>query len=345
LGGESDRLFREALEQGAARKIADHPGPYVRRIEAAQHTAGQWGNRTYPAFRQWVTDIEPAGLLDACAEVLADTFDGYRDLLGHALKKLDKGLTPSNAQRHDLLFVASGLWRTPLLDGDTLRAAVHTWLLEWPVCPPPATDDRRSPAGFGSAFETLHRVGLSPAAPGKRLPDATVLEAWATLFRHQLLDEGWLGRYVGLSRPQAKDMARWAAFFAVTHLRLWAARLPWELSLWDRGPRPSVLEEYAERVGEALCVQFPKGLALAEREPHLDGPVRLRALGLAGTLHHVCVGRFNEDYYRNPGASAWLKQQRALNVGETAESLQERWLGGKLSLRPLAQRLLSVMGA
>jgi len=222
---------------------------------------------------------------------------------------------------------------------------VHTWLSEWPVCPPPAADDRPSAAGFGSAFETLHRVGLSPALPGTRLPDAAVLEAWAALFRHQLLDEGWLRRYVGLSRPQAKDMARWAAFFAVTHLRLTAARLPWELSLWDTGPRPSVFEDYAERMGQALCVQFPKGLALAERAPHLDGTVRLRALCLAGTLHQVCLGRFNEDYFRNPGASAWLKQQAALHVGETAESLQERWLGGKLSFRPLAQRLVSVMGA
>ncbi len=377
------RERRMALERGTFATLWENQAPYGRRLEAAVGAARALGFPSYLALRDRITGYEARKLLEPCEAVLAQTQDAYRDLLGYALKKVDPALKPgASSSWHDLAHAVTAPWMQGHFAPGDLVPSVSRWLTDIGFTPNAegkiqldveersaksgrtfaavlkVPDDVRlvlHPNGGLDAFsDLLHEYGraqhfahVSRNAPveERRLGDASVPEAYASLFDHLLLDEAWHRRYLRAPATSAKEAARLAAFASLRRLRHSCARLAYELSLYERGVTAAVAEEYEERMSAALMVSVPKGNFLRDVEPQLHATRALRAWALEVRLHGLLQQRFNEDFWRNPAAGSWLKNLFSRGQRDDAEALAKELTGQPLALADAGARLVRVMGA
>ncbi|MBI3181747.1 MAG: peptidase M3 [Myxococcales bacterium] len=385
LPREAERERRGMLEQGIGELLWENQTPYARRREAAVQTAEALGYSSYLALRDAVTGFSAEALAQECEKVLLETEDAYRDVLGYVLRKVDPGVRPvpaGNARRHDLQRAATAPWMAQHFRREDLLPSVTRCLGEMGL-PPNAegrilldTEERpgktsrafvadlkvpddirlvvRPGGGLDDYFSLLHEFGhaqqlahVSPHAPveERRLGDLSVTEGFAYLFDHLLLDPAWHRRYLHLSTANAKEAARISAFNNLWLLRRYAAKLPYELELYARGPERPLAEEYEERMARALSVKVHRGFYLYDVDPQLYATRYLRAWAFEARLYEVLVDRYNEDFWRNPAAGSWLKDLFARGQRDDAGALAGQLGGRPLSLSEAGRRLVQVMGS
>lgn len=380
---EPSRQKRDLLEQAISGFLFENQRPYAVRRESALHTARALGASSYVGLQSQLSGIDYPGLVGQCEEVLRRTEDAYRDVLGYVLRKLDPELKPrpnGTARRHDLLRAAVAPWLLEHFRREELLPTAMRCVEELGFHPNANgriqldTDDRpgKSPRAFvadvhvpddirlvvrpgqglDDYFSLLHEYGhalhlahtsrsLSPE--DRRLGDASVTESFAFLFDHFLIDERWHRRFLRLSQTQARDAARVAAFNNLVLLRRYCARLPYELSLYERGPVRELAEEYEERQTAALFVAVPKGMFLYDVDAQLYSARYLRAWALEATWHRVLRERFDEDFWRNPATGRWLVTLFDRGQQDGAEALSREFSGAPLDLRHAGERLVAVL--
>ncbi|HLK99028.1 MAG TPA: peptidase M3 [Myxococcaceae bacterium] len=380
---ETNRARRALLERAVGNFLWNERGRYGARREAALRTAERLRAKDYPALREDVTGIALAKLAEAAEETLRSTEDAYRDVLGYVLRKLEptlRSLPGGEARRHDLQAGLQAPWLYGLFRREDLMPAVLRWLGDWNL-PPTAgghirIDDEARPgksrrpfvaavrvpqeirlvihpeSGMNALGDLLHELGhaqhlahVSDTAPLelRRLGDASVNEAFACLTERLLLSPSWLMRYLRLPTASAGDAARMAAFQALTVLRRHCAKLPYELSLFTRGPSEERAEEYAAGQRRALFVEPHPGFFLFDVDPQLYSAHYLRAWALETRLTARLMERFNEDFWRNPSASAWLKGLFVRGGTDDAQALALEISGAELSLPEAGARLVAIL--
>ena len=380
---ESARGRRTVLERAVGNFLWDHRGPYGDRREAALHAVERLGAKDYPSLREDVTGIAYGKLAEAAAETLRRTEDAYRDVLAYVLKKVDPLLRPlpgGDARRHDLQAALQARWMDPFFRREDAFPAVVRWLLEWGLTPHAdgriRLDDEPRPGKASRPFVATVRVPgevrlvLQPR-PGldglagllhemghaqhrahvsetlsvelRRLGDASVTEAYAAVFERLLLSSSWLKRYLELPTLAARDTVRLAAFQALTVLRRHCAKLSYELSLSTRGPSADRADEYADGQRAALFVEPHPGFFLHDMDPQLYVAHYLRAWALETRLTARLTERFNDDYWRNPAAAAWLKGLFARGGTDDAEGLATEVSGTPLALPEAGERLVAIL--
>jgi hypothetical protein len=380
---EPHRGRRALLERAAGNFLWGERGRYGARREAALRTAERLGAKDYPTLHESVSGIPLGKLAEAAEETLRLTEDAYRDVLGYVLRKVEPTLRPlpsGDARRHDLQAALRMPWMDAFFRREDVMPSVTRWLNEWNL--PPAAggririDDEPRPGkarrpfvaavrvpdevrlvihpegGMDALGGLLHECGhaqhlahISSTAPMelRRLGDASVSEAWATLTERLLLSRGWLQRYLRLPSSAATDAVRLAAFQALTVLRRHCAKLPYELSLFTRGPSEERAEEYAAGQRRALFVEPHHGFFLFDVDPQLYSARYLRAWALETRLTALLMERFNEDYWRNPSASTWLKGLFSRGGTDDAEALSTELSGTGLSLPEAGRRLVAIL--
>ncbi|WP_164007434.1 peptidase M3 [Pyxidicoccus trucidator] len=383
LPRESARGRRTLLERAVGNFLWDHRGPYGDRREAMLHTVARLGAKDYPTLREEVTGIAFGKLAEAAAETLRRTEDAYRDVLGYVLKKVEPTLRPlpgGEARRHDLQAALQAPWMDAFFRREDAFPAVVRWLGEWHLTPNAEgrirIDDEARPGkaprpfvatvrvpeevrlviqprgGMDSLGSLLHEMGhaqhrahVSENLPMelRRLGDASVTEAYAALFERLLLSPGWLKRYLDLPTLAARDAARLGAFQALAVLRRHCAKLSYELSLSLRGPSAERAEEYADGQRRALFVEPHPGFFLHDVDPQLYTAHYLRAWALETRLTARLTERFNEDFWRNPSAAAWLKGLFARGGTDDAEGLATEVSGTPLALPEAGERLVAIL--
>jgi hypothetical protein len=179
----------------------------------------------------------------------------------------------------------------------------------------------------------------------RRLGDASVTEGFASLFERLAADAGWLKRYLRMPTPAATDGARLAAFAGLTVLRRHCAKLAHERTLCLRGASEERAEEYAEGQRRALHVEPHAGFFLYDVDPQLYSARYLRGWALEAQLKRQLTQRFNEDFWRNPAAGAWLRSLFTRGGSLTAEALASELSGQPLSLPEAGARLVAVLNA
>jgi len=179
----------------------------------------------------------------------------------------------------------------------------------------------------------------------RRLGDASVTEGVASLFERLAADAGWLRRYLRMPTPAATDGARMAAFAGLAVLRRHCAKLAYERTLSLRGASEERAEEYAEGQRRALHVEPHAGFFLYDVDPQLYSARYLRGWALEARLARHLTEHFNEDFWRNPEAGAWLKRLFARGGGPDAEALAGELGGQPLSLPEAGARLVAVLNA
>ncbi|MHB8878456.1 MAG: gluzincin family metallopeptidase [Myxococcaceae bacterium] len=376
------RERRGKLEHGLGELLWENQGPYARRCEAAAKTANALGYPSYLALRDAVTRTSSAELAKSCEAVLARTEDAYRDMLSYVLKKIDPALKPGAARRHDLQRAAVVPWMAEHFRREDALPAITRCLLDMGFTPNAEgrilldAEDRpgktarafvadlkvpddvrlvvRPGGGLDDYFALLHEYGhaqqlahVARTAPVevRRLGDLSVTEGYASLFDHLLLDEAWHRRYLKLSQPVAREAARIAAFNNLWLLRRYAAKLAYEISLYEHGPVRAMAEEYEERLGRATFVGLHRGFFLFDVDAQLQSTRYLRAWAFEARLHAWMCERYNEDYWRNPAAGSYLKELFSRGQRDDAETLAKQLGGEKLSLADAGERLVRVMAA
>ncbi|MFP2930968.1 peptidase M3 [Pyxidicoccus sp. 3LG] len=383
LPRESARGRRTLLERAVGNFLWENRGRYGDRREAALHTAERLGVKDYPSLREDVTGIAFGKLVESATETLRRTEDAYRDVLAYVLKKVDPLLRPlpfGEARRHDLQAALQAPWMDGFFRREDAFPAVVRWLGEWGLTPHAEgrirIDDTARPGkasrpfvatvrvpgevhlvlqprggldGLGSLLHEMghaqHRAHVSETLPMelRRLGDASVTEAYAAVFERLLLSPGWLKRYMELPTLPAKDAVRLAAFQALAVLRRYCAKLPYELSLTTRGPSAERAEEYADGQRHALFVESHPGFFLHDVDPQLYVAHYLQAWALETRLTARLTERFNEDYWRNPAAAAWLKGLFARGGTDDAEGLATEVSGTPLALPEAGERLVAIL--
>jgi hypothetical protein len=383
LPHEPERGRRTLLERAAGDFLWSHRSRYGARIEAAFRAAERLGAPSYPALRQDVSGIAQEPLVQAAEETLRRTEDAYRDVLGYVLKKVDPTLHPlpsGGARRHDLQAATRAPWMDGFFRREDAQPALVRWLMEWGFHPTASgrirLDDAERPGKAARPFvaavrvpeevrlvvrrrggldalgsllheygHALHLAHVSDQLPLelRRLGDASVTEAFATLFERLLTDEAWLMRYPRLPSASARDAARLAAFQGLTVLRRHCAKLAYELSLYTGGPSSERAEAYVEAQRHALFVEPRRGFFLFDVDPQLHVTRYLRSWALETRLTTRLRERFNEDFWRNPAARQWLQGLFARGGTDDAEALAQELSGTALSLHEAGARLVSLL--
>lgn len=383
LPHETSRGRRALLERAVGNFLWSERGRYGARREAMLRTAERLGAKDYPRLREDVSGIALDKLVEAAEETLRRTEDAYRDVLGYVLRKVEPTLRPlpgGEARRHDLQAALQAPWMDVFFRREDLMPAVTRWLHEWNL-PPTANgririDDEPRPGkarrpfvaavrvpnearlvihlggGMDALAGLLHEYGhaqhlahVSDTAPVelRRLGDASVTEAYAALTERLLLSPLWLQRYLRLPSATAGDATRLAAFQALAVLRRHCAKLPYELALSMRGASEERAEEYAAGQRRALFVEPHPGFFLFDVDPQLYSARYLRAWALETRLTARLMERFNEDFWRNPSASTWLKGLFSRGGTDDAEALSTEVSGTGLSLPEAGARLVAIL--
>ena len=246
LPHEPNRARRALLESATGGFLWDNRGRYGARREASFRLTERLRAPSYLALREDVSGIELNKLAEAAAETLRLAEDAYRDVLGYVLK-VEPTLRPlpsGNARRHDLQAATQVPWMSGLFRREDLLPTVIRWLGEWgfhpaaegrlrlddeaprqglaPSAPRCACPEVRlvlqRRAGLDALGSLLHEYGhalhhahVSEQLPLelRRLEDASVTEAFATLFERLLTDEEWLKRARACPRPPRATPPAW----------------------------------------------------------------------------------------------------------------------------------------
>lgn len=198
------------------------------------------------------------------------------------------------------------------------------------------------------AYGEALRLGALPSEAGlteRRLYDARVPAAYGALFALALGQAGWHRRYRGASKPQAREAARLLAFFELFNLRRVAAEALYHLNLESRGPGPVLADDYAGRLESVLYVRAPKGHFLERARLGLSLGDALRSRALGAGLATMLERRFDEDFFRNPAASSWLKASFRSLEREDAARLDQQLGPAPATLTHAGARTVRVLGA
>jgi len=142
------------------------------------------------------------------------------------------------------------------------------------------------------------------------------------LFGALLLHPPFLVQALGMSQNEAQQTRQAMACSVLVAWRLAAARLQIRHPAL-RGENESLFEKAHEVFSEALTREVPAALTLACPQLHESDPWRFAAFGESARRFNQMVGQYDEDWFRNPHASAGLCEQ--LLISDPSLVPPERW--------------------
>lgn len=187
----------------------------------------------------------------------------------------------------------------------------------------------------------LGHVEADQAFEHRWLGDPAIPAMCAAMFASLLYDEGWLMRYAGLSRNEARRLMQVTALAALHDLRRACAAHVHYTETIDAEPAAGALRDlYVEIVGNALGIP-PHGVdALLDVPSFVTPGAGLRGLQAASVLVSELVERFDVDWYRNPRTGRWLVQAVLEPArGDSAADVLKAATGHSLSFGPCIRRL------
>jgi hypothetical protein len=152
----------------------------------------------------------------------------------------------------------------------------------------------------------IHHASVDGRRPFEHryLGDTSVTEGYAMLFDHLLLNPVWARRVLGLSKEKADGLVKTSAAVALLITRRNTAKLLHEVA-YHRGA-PEAPELYGELLRRASGVRPLIPGHVAEVDPELYSARYVRAWMFEGLAHRELRERFDEDWFINPKAGAYL---------------------------------------
>jgi hypothetical protein len=191
-------------------------------------------------------------------------------------------------------------------------------------------------SAFGAAFL---RAGPPPDAPPEDLwfSDRGLDHACEGLFALLLVDPRWTKRCAGADLP--RDDERTLAVARLFEARICAARALASRGAHVEGSLTRAAETSRDLLQRACRVAVPAALALRDLDPWLESFAVLRGWAYAASTWQHLRERYDEDFWRNPRATAAIQGFFGRGGRPT---LRELWseIGALPSLAPLATLLL-----
>ena len=170
------------------------------------------------------------------------------------------------------------------------------------------------------------------------LGDNSVTEGYAFLMQGLGSDPTWLGDVVGLDEPE--PVLSFARASRIVFLRRYCAKLGYELELHADGRTPEQhAAGYAERLGGAVRVDWPRATWLSDVDPFFYAARYLRAWAFETHLRGVLRERFGPRWYAEPEAGVLLRSFWSRGQASDADELLTELTGERLDLGVLAADL------
>jgi hypothetical protein len=373
LANEPDRGRRERLEEARAELAEERLNPhYIRIAEARREAAAALGAESYRQLYERF-GFPLADLAGQCEEFLAETEDLYVRSLDRLLRSRI-GLGLDEAKRWDLprMFRASE-WDAgfpaqamlPALEatldglGIDLRAQENVELDLEPrpkktpraFCAPIEVPGRVvlviQPMGgpddwhalFHEAGHTEHFAHTSAELPmeARRLGDNAVTEGWAMLLELLVNDPLWLTRRLDFPRPE--DFAAEGAALLLYFVRRYSAKLLYELELHEASDLETMHTRYAERMEEALKIEFSPVDFLADVDSGFYASSYLRAWAFEARLRSHLREEFGRMWFARPEAGSLLRELWSEGQRLSADELLGEVAGSGIELAAVRERI------
>ncbi len=178
----------------------------------------------------------------------------------------------------------------------------------------------------------MHFASVDPSLPfaAKWVGDNSVTEGFAMLWDHLTMNPGWLRLYAELSTSEVEELTFELAVGELFFVRRYAAELRYELEL-HRGLLADPGPTCVDYLTSATRFTYLPEDALLDVDPGFYVARYLRAWQLEAMLAAALTDRYDEDWYRNPGAGefvqALMQRGQADPADRLAADVAERPLG------------------
>jgi len=385
IANTHDRKQRLALDAARAALVKKEHAPLRReRLQREKDYIESLGVADdYNSSFETVNGISLTRLAQSCERFLRDTQAMWDDTLPGFLRK-SLGIKPSQAKRSDALALFRASEYDDAFPGNHMESVIRRNVSEMGIDPSAKgriifdvgdREGKRSrafcspvrvpeevylvlrPHGGQSDYNTfLHELGhaLHFAYASADYPfefrwlgDNSVTEAYAMLFDHRMRDRGWLLRYAQLGTNRVAAFLRTSGFEELHFLRRYCAKLLYEKALYSgEMPWEELPDLYVSLLTNATGFEYDAADAFVDVDPRFYSSRYLRAWQLQSVLDEQLTARFDNDWFRNPGAGPWLVNELfAHGQRETAEEISARVGGGALSFQPLARKIEDLLTA
>lgn len=186
----------------------------------------------------------------------------------------------------------------------------------------------------------LHFASVDPGRPfaDRWLGDNSVTEGYAMLWDHLTVNAGWLRRYARLKAAAVRDLRFELLVHELYGVRRYAAKLAYEVLLHGGGLENGG-PEYARRLSQATLFAYGEEDYLQDVDPGFYAARYLRAWQLEAAVTGELVRRYDEDWFRNPGAGVFVQHLMSRGQADPADKLAAEVTGAPLSFEPLLARL------
>ncbi len=372
IANEPDRERRERLERARAELVDEHMNPHHARVLARfREGAAELGAATYRDLYERF-GFPLAALASDCERLLEATEDAYvrsADRLFRA--RLGIGL--DEARRADVLRLTRAADWDPGFPADAMMPALAGTLADLGIDLAAQANvnldvesrPRKSPRAFCSPIEVPGRVALviqpiggpddwhalfheaghtehyahvSPDLPleARRLGDNAVTEGWAALFELLVDDPAWLSRRLDFGRPA--DFAAEAATMRLYVTRRYAAKLLYELELYDAEDLPFVQRRYAELLHEATRIEPAPADFLADVDAGFYASSYLRSWALEAHVRTFLREEFGSAWFARREAGSLLRELWSEGQRLRADELVHDLTGSDLELDAVVER-------
>jgi hypothetical protein len=301
----------------------------------------------YPSYIAMAEELKEFSLRDMAAQaesLLVSTEEDYTGLVG-ALVPARLGIPAAELRRSDVpallrspefdaAFTAGAMmdrlrttWRGMGIDLDTLRT-LRIDTEDRPSKNPRAAcfavnvpnDVRLSikpVGGFQDYCALFHEMGHAlhyaytreHAVEFRYMGEYSVTETYAFLSEYLLVNPAWMRMRSGMSTDVLKDFARAQAFVRLYMVRRYAAKVLYELALYDGQPRPdSVYAALQGRAAGITPLPSDRLRSLTDIDPLFYSATYFRAWLLEAQLSRHLSRTYGLNWFENPGAGVFLRE-------------------------------------
>jgi hypothetical protein len=341
---EPDAERRADIEAGLLAATEEQLGPFHRELIERQHACAiELGWNSYADMCEHCKGIDLRALSEQTAAFARDSDASYprvlepelRRTLGIGMSELRRSDLPRffRAAEQDRHFPAKRLTQSFLdtmgglgIDVST-QAGVTFDIGSRPnkspraFCAPVRVPDEVylvvAPVGgrddyavlFHEGGHTEHLASIDPALPFefRRLGDNSVTETYAFLMQHLVENPEWLARHLDID--DASALAAHARAYRLVYLRRYTGKIAYELELHgsDGGGWDALADRYAELLGAALQIQWPRQNFVSDVDPGFYSACYLRAWALETHLRSYLRERFGPSWFDSAQAGEVLR--------------------------------------